>query len=276
MERIVFFGFSSFAIAGWLLPGLVLALGVMSACYWKIWKEFKRTTLIMEAALKILGTMEMVSGSGDVTPNHWQASASASSRSVAENAKRDVSHIQVARRSSLFIAVLLLGWGFAAVTAIYELTVGHATEWLVTAVGVGGVSHSWWVPIVYTYTSEFHQKTMKRLFGWVCIPCRGKAWWKDAWSQKAKTFQESTMGSNEDSSLRGNSSQPGSLSPVFTSQRNRHSRSQSPSFVRPPPPTINAAVSEIQSPSTNVLETAPSPDPQNYPNIDHTVGLVLR
>jgi len=260
-----FFGFSSFAIAGWLLPGLVLALGVMTVCYYKIWKEFKKTTAIMETALRILRRKsEMTDPETEIdleTPGDMSSppkkAPSTFLRSFTENARRDISHVHVARRSALFIAVLLLGWGFAAVTAIFELTVGHATEWLVTAVGVGGVSHSWWVPIMYAYTSEFHKKTMKKLFGWICVPCRGKAWWQEALGTKKTSSQESTMGSTSSAAVSSSqSSQDGSRSPVYTSQRNRQSRSASASFVRPPPPAAITTEIQVELSPTHPVEVA--------------------
>jgi len=266
-----FFGFSSFAIAGWLLPGLVVALGVMCVCYCRIWQEFKRTTLIMEAALRILGPRAEDSCSGEATPSTRGTSRSTASRSLTENARRDISHVAVARRSALFIVILLLGWGFAAVTAIYELTVGQATEWLVTAVGVGGVSHSWWVPIMYAYTSDFHKKTMKKLFGWMLIPLRGKAWWREAWAGKRPASQESTGSLSDESSHRPqdssvrldslrvgiDASNGGSRSPVYTSHKHRHTRSASPSYARSPPASAITCTTVV----TEMVVTTEVPPP---------------
>jgi hypothetical protein len=281
-----FFGFSSYAIAGWLLPGLVMTLGVMTFCYYKIWQHFRQNTLFLETSVKISrqasqpiihdNGVEMtdlkisvkismpesqtiipenvaeISDDSNIStrgsqPEHVQdiptlknskdtgtsastlqvptlknskntstsasalqiptlknskdTSTSASALPVVEHRKKQISHLRVARRSALFIGILLLGWGFAAVTAIYELTVGPATEWLVTTVGVGAVSFSWWVPIVYALTSKFHKKTMKKLF-WMCIPCRGAREWKE--SSKRTSSPECSL--SNDNSLRSVSS----------------------------------------------------------------------
>jgi len=212
-----FFGFSSFAIAGWLVPGLIIALGVMTFCYYKIWCEFRRTGLILEAAMIIMNNSQ---GGVELAPMDEDGRDRSKTRTMQLDAvRRDISHIQVARRSAWFIAILLVGWGFAAITAVYELSVGNATEWLVTAVGVGGVSFSWWVPLTYAYTSEWHKSFMKKLFGWGCIPCLGVAWWRGAWedSQHSKRtpYAEST-GSNESSAQRRHSSHSpldGSITP---------------------------------------------------------------
>jgi len=52
-----FFAFGSFAIAGWLLPGLVLALGAMTYCYYQIWRKFRETQeFFLGARVRILGS----------------------------------------------------------------------------------------------------------------------------------------------------------------------------------------------------------------------------
>lgn len=263
-----FFGFSSFAIAGWLVPGLIIALGVMIFCYYKIWREFRRTGLILEAAMMMIG--QNSKATIELTPMD-DDSSSGRGRSKTKTAqldavRRDISHIQVARRSALFVIILLLGWGFAAITAIYELSVGHATEWLVTAVGVGGVSFSWWVPLTYAYTSEWHKSSMKKLFGWMCIPCLGEAWWRGAWegskgskgSKRPPHSPESTNDSNDNSLHRLNSSHSpmdGSITPrPLPLQKNSNATPCTPDPHAESPVKPIAEQPEAEQAATEALE----------------------
>ncbi len=127
-----FFSFSSLAIAGWLVPGLIIALTSMIVCHVLVMKYF---TKLLPDAKTIKATVTKISGTSF----------------------QDLWIRQFQWRSTLFILALLTGWGFAAVTVIYEFAAGEATEWLVTAVGVGGVSFSWWVPLVFLYTSPSYR-----------------------------------------------------------------------------------------------------------------------
>jgi hypothetical protein len=285
-----FFGFSSFAIAGWLLPGLVVALGVMAVCYYKIWQNFKRNSLFLGVAVRILSPKPKVTNALDETTNVSPAVKSddlgsttaqprVSTRAVqTENARREISHMSVARRSALFMAILILGWGFAAITAIFELTVGPATEWLVTAVGVGATSFSWWMPLTYAYTSEFHKQTMKKLFGWVCIPCRGTQWWEQAWSSKGPlsrasstiSLSELRSTSRPASTLRGDSETPIYLSHIQNNKREEVQIEMSTPIEAPATPiaeqapTLEQASATIEQASTTfeqppaTVEQAPS------------------
>ncbi len=156
-----FFEFRSFAISGLLLPGLVISLIVMIYCHCKIFRHF--TSLIQrnsevgkdneERKAVILGGNKFI-------------------------CKSDIWLQQFKWRSSIFILTLLLGWIFAAIASIYELAVAPAPEWLVTAVGVGGVSFSWTMPLIYSTTSKHHKLMLIWFFGCFCIPCWGTEWFK--------------------------------------------------------------------------------------------------
>lgn len=81
--------------------------------------------------------------------------------------------VKVALRSVGFCLVLLLGWFFAAVATIVEFSQGETPEWLVTAVGFGGVTHSIVVPIIYAWENSFHRETFKIVGGWlICTRIR--------------------------------------------------------------------------------------------------------
>lgn len=126
-----FFGFSSFAIAGWLVPGLVVSLGSMLYCHVRIVRH--------------------------LTQHCRQVS-----RDMVSMTEPEVWRMHLRWRSTLFMLLLLLGWGFAAVTTIDELAVGRAAEWLVTAVGVGGVSFSWAAPLLYALTTPAYRALFSR------------------------------------------------------------------------------------------------------------------
>ena len=223
-----FFGFKSAGIAGWLVPGLVLALGVMTFCYVQIFRTAKHSAFVTTMQINRVKTgdstprfkspsHERKPTSHEVTPQVLeesnfisdsptdptgptgptgstdqtgvkQTSAERSGsfgpggRSGSNNSGDNVP-MKVAKRSALFVIVLLVGWGFAAVTTIYEFTVGLSTEMLVTGVGVGGVLHSIWVPLTYAYTSVFHKTTMFKLATCQCIvKCRRRAGkWELLW-----------------------------------------------------------------------------------------------
>ncbi len=130
-----FFAFSSFAIAGWLVPCLIIALTVMIISHIKIMKFFHQNASKVNAPQ--LGNKTKLTSQQDIWIKQFQW------------------------RSTLFMIILLIGWGFAAVTVVYEFTVGEASEWLVTAVGVGGVSFSWWVPLVFLYTSPQYKQSFR-------------------------------------------------------------------------------------------------------------------
>jgi len=129
-----FFAFSSVAIAGWLVSGLVIALGTMLVCHIKIVRHLTK-----------------------MVPNNTLIKTLGQSKTISQH---DIWMQQFQWRSTLFMITLLIGWGFAAVTVIYELSAGYAAEWLVTAVGVGGVSFSWFVPLVFLYTSPHYRAIM--------------------------------------------------------------------------------------------------------------------
>jgi hypothetical protein len=210
-----FFAFGSPAIAGWLVPGLVLAIAVMVFCYVQIYRAARQNATDIrpyqaaaepdllrgaepEGAVgaepaqdqpyyssngkdsnnERVGSTPTAPNPGATTKGGDGAAAASAELSVEAEAGRpfrarsgglgsvssDMLPLMVARHCALFLAVLILGWAFAAVAALYELTVGEASQWLVTAVGVGGVQHSIWVPLTYAYTSDFHRRTMLGVF----------------------------------------------------------------------------------------------------------------
>lgn len=137
-----FFGFSSPAIALWLVPGLIISLGTMAYLHIKTLNHFK--TMLpnsMAGEIKMLG----------------------SNKAITMITRRHIWLKQFRWRSIIFMIILLIGWGFAAITTVYELAVGQAAEWLVTAVGVGGVSFSWWVPLAFFYTSPYYRERFTTL-----------------------------------------------------------------------------------------------------------------
>jgi hypothetical protein len=201
-----FFGFSSPAIRGWLVPGLLLALLVLGYCYIQIFRLTKQTSEAVASSsavsrplpianitstnkslfsnrnnpvdkqmLYVNTELPNVTIDSPLTQRESKQNTNSSRYSPTGNNNLATSHddlpIRVAKRSALFFLVLLLGWVFAAIATVYEFAFGLATEWLVTAVGVGGVLHSVWVPLTYAYTSDFHKKTMLYLFTCHCLVC---------------------------------------------------------------------------------------------------------
>jgi hypothetical protein len=122
-----FFGFGSFAIAGWLVPGLLLSLASMLYCHVRIVKH--------------------------LTQHCRSVAVAGAASNTARLTEAEVWQLHLRWRSTLFMLLLIAGWGFAAVATIDELAVGRASEWLVTAVGVGGVSFSWAAPLLYAVTT---------------------------------------------------------------------------------------------------------------------------
>ncbi len=143
-----FFAFSSFAIAGWLVPGLIIALSIMMIRHVQTMQYFAK--MIPEKAnlpiVKLKGRQSHMTNHQDLWLGQFQW------------------------RSTLYIISVLLGWGFAAIATIYELTVGRTNEWLVTAVGVGGVSFSWISPLIFFMTSPIYKPWIVR-----CLSCKN-AW----------------------------------------------------------------------------------------------------
>lgn len=159
-----FYSFQAFAPL--VVPGLFISMTIMAVCYFKIWNEYRSTVQVC-ARMKI---------SHKAKPDKTNPQF--------DGVRRDLSHLRVARRSSLFVILLLLGWGFSALSSLYELCAGQENEVLVTAAGVAGASFGWWVPFAYVRVSKWHKAFMKKLFGWVCIPCFGRAWWRASLNPK--------------------------------------------------------------------------------------------
>ncbi|AYV86228.1 MAG: hypothetical protein Solumvirus2_35 [Solumvirus sp.] len=221
-----FFGFSSPAIAYWLLPGLVLSVLTMTYCYGAIIHHVKNISYLSTSSkiesgnipksldpgpkssrvldtpasikpteskvmyksptVNVLDTPASIRPTeSKITPKALSLNISPSVRdppltpmsmklidttrlsepdSVAKDGIQrsettvNISNPKLLRgiiwRSAIFVVVLLVGWIPAAITSIYELSIGPATEELVTAVGVAGVTHSILVPLVYAYTRK--------------------------------------------------------------------------------------------------------------------------
>jgi hypothetical protein len=199
-----FFGFGSAAIAYWLVPALGLALGAMAFYFYKTYRTFRQSqeTLItmrnrpiekvkpprhrqrpntdtsssvapvaspiaIPVAAKAAFEQFEVSNDGPIVSIEIEAPPTAEYEGDAfadEATKAEGQLFWVILRASILVAGLFVGWAFAAVTAIYELSKGESSEWLVTGVGVGGVLHSVWVPLTHAYFTAFNRAFMIRLF----------------------------------------------------------------------------------------------------------------
>lgn len=143
-----FFQFASPAILWWMILMLCVAFLTLCISY----------TIIVVTAVRIRADAPIAIDSAD----HHRG-----------NTLRFALRLSI--RSLVFVAVLYIGWGFAAITAIYEYVNGEATEMLVTAVGVGGVTHSVMVPIAYGLSDQYHRAVTRRVLC-RCLPCRGVRW----------------------------------------------------------------------------------------------------
>ncbi len=141
-----FFGFSSLAIAGELVPGLIVSLIIMLYCHIKIIKHF--TAMLPKVKLaQIHSSVQMIS-------------------------EQDIWVQQFKWRSTILMIELCLGWGASAITTIYEFVEGNASEALVTTVGVMGVSFSVWVPLSVLYTSpNYRDDVWAMLPSWCMSKC---------------------------------------------------------------------------------------------------------
>lgn len=116
-----FYQFGSPAIAYWLTLVLSVALIVIIFTYVSIFRVFYATRRQVQ-------------------------------RMVRGRAALDEETIRAGIKSSLLVLTLLIGWICAAIATIYELSRNEPTpDGLVVAVGIGGVSHSVFVPIIYGY-----------------------------------------------------------------------------------------------------------------------------
>ncbi len=141
-----FFDFTSPAIALWLVPGLVIALFIMVVCH------FSTLSFLTQSAVS--SSHNRLSSLDGPLPTS----------TVSYVTKAVVLREQFRWRSTILIFMLLLGWGFAAVTTVYELVKGESPEWLVTAVGVGGVSFSWAMPCMVALTSSVYGPFFRKFF----------------------------------------------------------------------------------------------------------------
>lgn len=117
-----FYRFGDIAIAYWLTLGLAIALILIVFTYGSIFCVFYQTRREVQ---------RLVSGNASGP---------------------DEATIRAGVKSSVLVLTLLVGWFCAAIATVYELSRNEPTpDGLVIAVGVGGVSHSVFVPLVYGY-----------------------------------------------------------------------------------------------------------------------------
>lgn len=124
-----FFAFSSAAIVCWLIPGLLISLGIIIFVHIKTMSYFS----------KMLPSANSVMMRGKITKFVTL---------------QDIFTQQFRWRSTLFIFALLFGWGSAIVSAVYEFASGETPEELVTSVGVGGVLFSVAAPLIFFCTAQ--------------------------------------------------------------------------------------------------------------------------
>lgn len=159
-----FFQFSSFNIAGWLVPCLVLALITMFTSHVLVLRHFKKLSR------QIMEHKQGEGGGGIVLVN-------------ADPVQLNMGLAQFKFRSTWMILILLVGWGSAVPAVFVELVLRQtASPALTTSIGTGGVSFSWAVPLVFTLTAEDRKNAAIRVYGWLLIPFYGKKWWQAAWN----------------------------------------------------------------------------------------------
>lgn len=119
-----FLSFRSWGIIAWLIPVFIASLVIMIYCNIQLRLYLKKNVNTPIVAIQ----------NGQILTH-------------------DIVKIQC--KSTLFIWTVLIGFGFTAVTMIYELSSQErANEWLVTAVGVSKTSFSSFVPLVYFYSNK--------------------------------------------------------------------------------------------------------------------------
>ncbi len=171
-----FFAFSSPAIAGWMIPMLVIAACIMSWSYVHIYRvgaTHDRDRIRIRLAATHAPDDRRHSSLAYSSPSSQSPQRAKTAGNPVGFLVNDIGPSEVVRslarkvavRSSLFVLILMVGWAAAIVTALYELiNKAQATEPLVTAVGVGGTLHSILVPLAYGFTSSYHQRTFRRCF----------------------------------------------------------------------------------------------------------------
>lgn len=197
-----FFQFDSFNIAGWLVPGLILALGTMIVCHIRVLLWFRRLFRQWRGSNITSSTLTMKPTSG---PSMESTMGVLSSRNIERNSTSEsqlntppsIWAQQFQWRSTLFFLVLLFGWGSAAICTLVELAwKQRASEELVTAVGVGGVSFTFMIPLVYTISSPAYKlflttwtsRWVCRGMGWIMMPCKGRMWYQSHWKESQTTI----------------------------------------------------------------------------------------
>jgi len=140
-----FFAFSSPGIAMWLVPCLVLALFIMGINFYIVVRHLQKQVATTPPPVSL----------------HHLGNKNDSRIFVNRN---QVWKDALGWRSSLFIIGVLAGWFPAIPCCLYEFAFGRASEGLVTALGVTGVSFSWWAPLIYAITSPDYKMQLLNLF----------------------------------------------------------------------------------------------------------------
>jgi hypothetical protein len=112
-----FYQFASPAIAFWFVPVMLMALGIIIFCYYKIWRLCKDIS-------KVAGSEQQ--------------------RAAAK----------VAFNTITYTAIFLIGWLPAVITCFYELIEGNISQEFDSTVGLFGTMHSVVVPIAYGWNLD--------------------------------------------------------------------------------------------------------------------------
>lgn len=127
-----FFAFDSVPIIAWLIPSVFACLCVMTACHVSVLVHLMRHLSEPSAEIEVL-------------------------------TRGQILRQQVWWRSTMFSVLLLACWGGVVVITLYVLAGGSPGEETATAIGLGAVSFSWLMPVLYTWRSKPHQQFLRRL-----------------------------------------------------------------------------------------------------------------
>lgn len=119
-----FFDFSSYAVAAWLAPMLIISLFTMLFCHFQIMKHFK--TMLAKPNLQQSKIHVVTFETIVIQQFRW--------------------------RSTWFMITLFFGLIFAVISCIFEFVQHQTPEWMVTATATGGVSFSVFAPLVFLFT----------------------------------------------------------------------------------------------------------------------------
>ncbi len=162
-----FFEFSSPAIAYWMIPCLILALGTMIVTHILIIKHYTMyVNVLKNSNLKIDVPSNNRIGNPFIQQFRW--------------------------RSTVFILVLLINWGPAAFCTIYVFATNTSPEWIITWVGEGGTTYSYAMAISFAFFSKHYRKLLIYLFAWPLIICKGKDWYELASGITKPVYARST------------------------------------------------------------------------------------